>query len=311
MKGIKTIFVAGPTASGKTALAVALARRFGGEVISADSMQVYRGIHIASAAPDEEEKQGVPHHLLEFLEATEQFSVADYVEKARACVMDIHARGRLPVVAGGTGLYIRSLAENLVFPEEKTDPAVRCEWEERFEEKGGEAMLRELAAIDPVTASRLHPNDRRRIVRAFEIYSMTGKTAAEQNELSRKGETLVKPLIVGLTFSDREQLYRRIDTRVDRMLENGLLEEAKAAYQRCEGGAFQAIGHKELFRYFEGGCSLEEAAEDLKRQTRRYAKRQLTWFRKEKDIHWLFADREDVETEAARLAETFLKEGAP
>ncbi len=305
---VKTVFLTGPTASGKTALAVTLAKHFGGEVISADSMQIYKGIHIASAAPDAAEMAGVPHHLLEFLEATDTFSVADYVQKARVCIKDVDARGRLPIVAGGTGLYIRALAENLVFSEEKADPALRTALEKQFDQVGGEAMLAALAAFDSETAARLHAADRRRIIRAFEVYTLTGKTMTEQNRLSRMGETLVRPLLLGITFRDREQLYRRIDARVEQMLANGLLAEAKAAFDRTGGGAFQAIGHKELFGYFRGECSLEEAVEMIKRQTRRYAKRQLTWLRREEQLHWLYADEQDVTAEAIRLTEKFLKE---
>ncbi len=306
---IKAVFVVGPTASGKTGLGISIAKRFGGEVISADSMQIYKGIHIASAAPDEAEMQGVTHHLLEFLETDEQFSVADYVKKARECIKDIAARGKLPVIVGGTGLYISSLLDNTEYTDEQTDFSLREELERQFEELGAEKMLQNLACFDPQSAARLHPNNRRRIIRAFEVYRLTGKTITEQNLLSHENESFIEPLSLGLTFSDRELLYDRINKRVDIMLENGLVEEARKSFQKADNkGAFQAIGHKELYGFFRGECSLEEAAALLKQQTRRYAKRQLTWFRRDSRINWLYPDNEDVSSKAIKLVEEFLKE---
>ena len=311
MSGIKTVFIVGPTASGKTALSVSLAKRVNGEIVSADSMQIYKGLHIASAAPDKEETRGIPHHLFEFLDPGEAYSVAQYAAAARQCIRQIAARGNLPVVVGGTGLYINALADNLSFLEEKTDFALRKSLEERFEARGAQEMLSELAKIDPETAGRLHPGDRRRIIRAFEVYSLTGKTIAEQNLLSRQGEREIDPLLIGVTFRDRKLLYERIDLRVDQMMESGLIEEARAAYARKNGGAVQAIGHKELFGYFEGACSLAEATEHLKQQTRRYAKRQLTWFRRDERIRWLYADEEaDLPGSALKAVTDFRKEEA-
>lgn len=308
MSKIKTLFIVGPTASGKTALSIRLAEKFGGEIVSADSMQIYKGIHIASAAPDRQEMRGIPHHLLEFLEPEKSFSAADYVKAARDCISDIANRGKLPIVVGGTGLYISSLADNIGFTEEKTDLELRQGLEKRFDEIGAEKMLKELSAFDPETAARLHPNNRRRIIRAFEVYRLTGRTITEQNILSKKGEELIEPCMIGINFRDREKLYERINVRVDIMLKNGLLDEAKKAYDRKNGGAFQAIGHKELFGYFEGKCTLDEAAEILKRQTRRYAKRQLTWFNRDDRIHWLYADgNTDIFASAAEITEMFLK----
>lgn len=302
MSGIKTVFITGPTASGKTALSVRLAKEFGGEIVSADSMQIYRGIHIASAAPDEEEKCGVPHHMLEFLEPESEFSVADYTKAARKIIKDINSRGRLPIVVGGTGLYINALADNTVFITEKADVTLRDRLEKRFDSIGGAAMLKELEAIDPVSAAKLHPNDRKRIVRALEVYSLTGETKTRQNELSKTGEKIINPLFIGITYKDRQRLYDRINLRVDKMLENGLLNEAEAALNRSGGGAFQAIGHKELAGYINGECTLDEAAKRLKMQTRRYAKRQLTWFNKNERIHWLYPDENaDIFAAAAAL----------
>lgn len=303
----KAIFVVGPTASGKTALSISLAKKFDGEIISADSMQIYKGIHIASAAPDEAEKEGVPHHLLEFLEPNVQFSVADYVKKARELIIHISAKGKLPIIVGGTGFYISSLLDNTEFLEEETDIDLRQRLECEFDNSGGEEMLKRLAKFDPQSAERLHPSDKRRIVRCFEVYEITGKTLTEQNELSHKNSPDFESLIIGITYKNRELLYERINKRVDIMLKNGLLEEAKQAYNQDRIGAFQAIGHKEFFDYFNNKCSLETATEILKQQTRRYAKRQLTWFRRDQRINWIFADEcENITQKANELVKDFL-----
>lgn len=310
MSKIKAVFVVGPTASGKTALSIEIAKKYGGEIISADSMQIYKGIHIASAAPDESEKCSIPHHLLEFLELTDEFSVADYVKKARECILDISSRGMLPIIAGGTGLYISSLLDNIEFTEEKTDFSLRERLEKQFDTVGAEEMLKQLAEFDSETAARLHPNNRRRIIRAFEVYTLTGKTVTEQNRLSRLNPSALEPLVIGITYKDREKLYERINKRVDIMLENGLLEEARENYSNNTSlGAFQAIGHKELYGYFKNECSLEEATELLKRQTRRYAKRQLTWFNRDSRINWIYADETSSVFETAeKILDKFLKE---
>ena len=305
----KVVFVVGPTASGKTGLAVSLAKKFSGEVISADSMQIYKGIHIASAAPDKDEMQGVPHHLLEFLDTDIQFSVADYVSAAKQKIDEIISRGNLPVIAGGTGLYISALLDNTEFIPEKVDSNLRAELEAELESVGAEEMLRRLSRIDPDTANRLHANDRRRIIRAFEVYKTTGITITQQNENSHLKESDIEPLVIGINFNDREKLYDRINKRVDIMLENGLLKEAQTVYNsNAKSGGFQAIGHKELFGYFEGKVTLEEAVELLKMQTRRYAKRQLTWFRRDERINWIFADGENPYEKATALVDNFIKE---
>lgn len=309
MKKIKTVFIVGPTASGKTDLSIKLAKHFGGEIISADSMQIYKNIHIASAAPDTDEMQSIPHHLLEFSEPESSFSVADYVIRARECIKNISGSNKLPIVVGGTGLYINSLADNTEYTEEKTDLKLRQELEEYFDSVGAEEMLRQLSLFDGETALRLHKNDRKRIIRAFEVYKTTGRTITEQNALSHSNDGFIEPLIIGITYSDREKLYDRINLRVDLMLKNGLLEEAEAAFKRQIGGAYQAIGHKEFFGFFKGECTLEEAVENLKRQTRRYAKRQLTWFNKDKRIHWLYPDTDsDIVSSAIDKINEFLKE---
>ncbi len=310
MKKIKTVFIVGPTASGKTDLGIKLAKELDGEIISADSMQIYKNIHIASAAPDVDEMKGVPHHLLEFLDTDVQFSVADYVDLAREKIMEINKRGKLPIIVGGTGLYINALLYNTEFLDIDTDYALRERLEKQFDEVGGEEMLKQLSKFDSETALRLHPNNRRRIIRAFEVYNLTGKTITEQNNDSHNNENFIEPIVFGITYFDREKLYQRINKRVDLMIESGLLEEAKEVFSisKTKGG-FQAIGHKELFGYFKNEVSLDEALDNLKQQTRRYAKRQLTWFRKNQEINWFFPDEnasffEDI------LAKTkdFLKE---
>ncbi len=310
MKKIKTIFVVGPTASGKTGLGIEIAKKYSGEIISADSMQIYKGIHIASAAPNEAEMQGVPHHLLEFLDLNESFSVADYVLKARERIKEIDSRSKLPIVVGGTGLYVSALLNNTIFLEEATDYDLRRELDNRFEEIGGERMLEELAEIDPDAAAKLHPNNRHRIIRAFEVYKLTGKTITEQNDLSHNEESFIDPLVIGITYRDRQKLYDRINKRVDIMLENGLLQEAKTTFSAADGtGAFQAIGHKELYGCFKGERTLDEAAELLKQQTRRYAKRQLTWWRKDERVNWIYADEEsDTACRCRELINEFFRE---
>ncbi len=295
---IPMLCVVGPTASGKTALAVELARQFGGEVISADSMQIYSEMQIGTARPTKEEMQGVPHHLTGFLPLSKPYSVARFVEDASRCAADIFSRGKLPVLAGGTGLYVSSLVNGVSFAEEQRDPALRESLQRRAEQEGGEALLAELAAFDPESAARLHPNNLGRIIRAIEIYRQTGLTMTEQQERSRKKGSPFCLCMLGITFADRQTLYERINLRVDRMLADGLEEEARRVLA-MDGGAtaLQAIGYKELAPYLRGECSREEAVENLKRETRRYAKRQLTWFRRDERIFWLERDRFATETE--------------
>ena len=307
---IKAVFIVGPTASGKTSLSIEIAKKFGGEIVCADSMQIYKGIHIASAAPDEDEKCGIPHHLVEFLDLSDNFSVADYVKLAREKIEDIHNRGKLPVIVGGTGLYINSLLDNIEYTEQETDYELRKQLEEKFDLLGGEEMLKELAQFDKTAADSLHPNNRRRIIRAFEVFITTGKTITEQNLISKQNVSNINALVLGINFKDRELLYDRINRRVDIMIENGLLKEAENNLNyNSKNGGFQAIGHKELHGYFKGECSLEQAKENLKMQTRRYAKRQITWFKRDERINWLYPDiNEDINKEAEVLVQKFLKE---
>lgn len=273
--------VAGPTASGKTALAVELARRMNGEVVSADSMQVYEPLRIGTARPTPEEMKGVPHHLLGFLPLSASYSVAQYAAAAHAAIAQVTARGRLPILCGGTGLYIQAVTENLVFSEQAGDPDLRAALRERANREGGVGLLEELRRVDPLTAGRLHPHDTGRIVRALEVYAVTGRTLTEQNRLSREGGDRYRTAGILLDFRDRRILYDRIGRRVDRMLEQGLLQEAEQVLSSEQAPtAMQAIGYKELAPYFRGQLSLPEAVEKLKRETRRYAKRQLSWFRR-------------------------------
>ncbi len=306
---IKAIFILGPTASGKTSVSIELAKKFNGEIISADSMQIYKGIHIASAAPDQEEKQGIPHHLIEFLEITDEFSVADYVKKARELIKDINSRKKLPIIVGGTGLYISSLLENIEYTDVQTDFLLREKLEAEFDNIGAENMLKRLAEFDNESAARLHPNNRRRIIRAFEVYLTTGKTITEQNILSKQNKSDIDALVIGINFNDRDKLYERINLRVDLMLNRGLLAEAEECFiNKQKSGAYQAIGHKELYPYIRGECSLEEAAENLKRSTRRYAKRQITWFKNVENVNWFYPDKFEILPEIFDITKNFLKE---
>lgn len=312
-KKIPLIVVAGPTASGKTSLGVELAKRLDGEVVSADSMQIYQGMDIASAMPAEDEMQGVPHHMIKFLPQGERYSVAAYCRAANACIADIVSRGKQPILVGGTGLYINSLVDNIGFTEEETDLELRNKLNKRLEEEGAEALLGELAAVDPESAARLHINDSKRIVRALELYYQTGITITEQTRLSKQKGSPYNPLIIGLNARDRDFLYERINRRVGIMAQNGLVEEAKACLDSEKGTAAQAIGHKELIPYFSGEMSLDEALDNLRMQTRRYAKRQLTWFRKDERVNWLYIDDyasfSELADAAFDLCDEFLRKG--
>jgi tRNA dimethylallyltransferase len=306
---IPLLVVCGPTASGKTALAVELAMRRGGEVVSGDSMQIYRELAIGTALPTEEEKRGVPHHLFSFVDPAERFSVADYTALAGETIAAIHSRGRLPIVAGGTGLYISSLVDNLTFTPMESDPALREELAAYAEKNGNHALWERLYAVDPALAATLHPNNRGRVIRALEVYRLTGIPMSEQQRRAREQPSPYAPHMLGLTFRDRERLYARIDARVDKMLASGLVKEAQTLMNKATATAAQAIGYKELFPYLRGEISLDEAAEAIKRETRRYAKRQMTWFRRDARIRWLFADEYDTLPALTDAAEGLLQGG--
>ena len=307
IKNKPVIYIVGPTASGKTAFSIEIAKRFNGEIISGDSMQIYKGMHIASAAPDEAEKQGVPHHLFEFLSPDEKFSVCEYVKLAKETIAQIHAHNKLPIVVGGTGLYISALAQNLDFGSENGLSGIREELEEQIEKNGLAELYKYLKTIDPISAEKISSNDKKRIVRAVEIYKRYGKTKTQVDEESKEAGAIYDNLFLGLNYSNREILYDRINQRVDIMLEKGLLAEAEKAYQNIKGTASQAIGHKEFYEYLCGNMSFEEAVEHLKMQTRRYAKRQLTWFRRNENINWILMDKEQNPMDIAyNIVEKFL-----
>lgn len=299
---IFVVAVVGPTASGKTSLAIRLSKALGGEIVSADSMQIYKGMDIATAMPNEKERTGARHHLIDFLEASESFSVAKYTALASEAIADIASRGKLPIVCGGTGLYIDSLLKNIELLPEAADAQVRERLTREAESAGIERLFERLRRIDPQAAERLHINDRKRIIRALELYELTGVTISEQQARSGLNPAAYEVCYIGITARNRQFLYDRIDRRVDMMLELGLVEEAKRFFALTDRAtAAQAIGYKELKPFLDGECTLNEAADRLKMQTRRYAKRQLTWFRKNEEINWLYAD-EMSEDELFELA---------
>ncbi|MCL2488264.1 MAG: tRNA (adenosine(37)-N6)-dimethylallyltransferase MiaA [Oscillospiraceae bacterium] len=301
--------ICGPTASGKSALAVELARRMGGEVVSADSMQVYAGLPIGTAVPGEQERRGIPHHLMGFLPLAESFSVAQYAALAHQTIAEIAARGHQPILCGGTGLYIRAVCENLQFTEQQTDTAFREAMQRRAETQGGEILLAELAEIDPETAARLHPRDHKRIIRALEICRLTGGTAAEQLVYSRSRPSPYDARLIMLDCRDRGLLYRRIGERADNMIAGGLAGEARMVIEtETAPTAKQAIGYKELAPWIAGEISREQAAERLKQETRRYAKRQLTWFRHMAGVRTLWVEDYDGMEELAGAAMTIIRE---
>ena len=305
----KVISVVGPTAAGKTSLGVQIAKAFDGEVVSADSMQIYNNMPIASAAPTEGETDGIPHHLIGFADPYHKFSVAEFISLASETVCDISNRGKLPVIVGGTGLYIDSLISGVSFSEENSD-RVRQQLEEETKARGMESMLDELKSIDPETAAKYHLNDRKRILRALEIYRIHGKTKSQLDGESKRDGDRYECLWIGVTYRNRELLYDRINRRVDIMLSQGLLDEAKKTFESNVGStAVQAIGHKEFFPYFKGEIPLEKAVESLKAETRRYAKRQMTWFRRNEKINWIYADETpEVFKEAEQIVDNWLTE---
>lgn len=305
MAKLSVLAVVGPTASGKTALSVELAKRTDGEIVSADSMQIYKGMDIASAKPTKEEMCGIPHHMMDFLSPETPYSVAQYTEAAAQRIREIAARGKLPILVGGTGLYVDSLLSHTQFIEAPTDMALRTALDAQFEAEGGEEMLKRLAEFDPESAARLHPNNKKRILRAFEIYRLTGKTLSEALAQSHAVPSPFAPVYIGIAFRERAVLYDRINRRVDVMLERGLLEEARAFYKGSPETAAQAIGYKELKPFLDGDLPFADAVENLKRATRNYAKRQITWFKRNGRIHWLYADEctpEQLLTQALEIA---------
>lgn len=285
------ICVVGPTACGKTKMGVLLARRYNGEVVSCDSMQLYRGMAIGTAAPTEAETEGVPHHMVSVVDPRESYSVARYAIDAGACVDEILARGKQPIVVGGTGLYLDALLAGHGFAAGQRDGEIRRRLEARFDAEGADALLAELRAVDPESAARLSPADRKRLIRALEVWHETGKTMTEHNRETRSVPSRYGAVYLGFAFEDREDMKAVIDRRVDEMAARGLFDEVRALLDAGVprgSTALQAIGYKECLAYLDGCSSKEEAIAEIKLRSRQYAKRQLTWLRRNGDIHWYY-----------------------
>jgi tRNA dimethylallyltransferase len=297
----KLLVIIGPTAVGKTKLSIELAKRYNGGIISGDSMQIYRGMDIGTAKIKKDEMEGIPHHLIDIKEPFENFSVAEFQHLVRAKIDGIAQKGHLPIIAGGTGLYIQSVIYDYQFSDVPGDESFRLMLEERVKEIGNEALYKELLEVDPRSASQIHPNNVRRVIRALEIFHLTGKTMQEFQS-TQKPDLLYNTALVGLSM-EREKLYERINYRVDLMIEEGLIEEVKDLYQSglrdCQ--SIQAIGYKEIYEYLEGKVTLDDAIVNLKQNSRRYAKRQLTWFRNKMDVEWF--DMTDVENVSKKIKE--------
>ncbi len=304
---IFVVAVCGPTASGKTDLGIKLAKKTDGEIISADSMQIYRGMEIASAKPTKEEMDGVKHHLMDFLPPSEAFSVADYVELARECIDDICRRGKLPIIVGGTGLYISSLINNIQFDDTGSDTEFRENMREIAEKEGNIVLWEKLRAVDPESAARLHPNNLNRVIRALEVFHLSGVTMSRSAEMSRSKETPYRACFIMPDYA-REELYDRINRRVDIMLEKGLVDEAREFFTHKDYvTAAQAIGYKELKAYIEGEKELSECTEKLKQATRNYAKRQLTWFNKTEGLNRIKIEKGADQEKILKIAENLVK----
>lgn len=307
----KIIVVVGPTASGKTKLAVELAKRFQGEVVSADSMQIYQGMSIATAKPTQEEMEGIPHHLMDFLPMDQPFNVSDYVTLANEEIQKIVSKGHLPFVAGGTGLYVNSLIDGISFSPVESDEELRKQLYEQAKEDEGQSLYQYLCEIDPDSAAEIHPNNLVRVIRAVEIYRLTGITMTEHKKKSRECPSQYEVCMIGLNYHDRQKLYDRINLRVDQMMEQGLLDEAKQVLSHGSlKTAMNAIGYKELIPYFQGEDTLDHCIDKIKQESRRYAKRQLTWFRRDTRINWIFVDEfssfREIMEKSEKCIESFL-----
>ena len=305
----RVVCVVGPTASGKTKMGAALAKRFNGEVVSVDSMQIYRGMEIGTAAPTPEEMEGVPHHMIGVADPAESWSVSRFTEEADRCIQDILRRERLPVLVGGTGLYLDALVRGHTFAAGQQGGAVRRELQQRLAREGAAALLAELAQVDPETAARLHLRDEKRILRALEVYRETGETISEHDRKSREAPDRYDALYIGLSFQDRQDLRDRIDRRVDAMVAQGLLDEVRQLLDRGlprEATALQAIGFRQFLAGADGTATEAEAVEEVKLRSRQYAKRQLTWLRRNPDIHWILWGKEPDFPQALQNATEFL-----
>lgn len=304
----KIIAVAGPTASGKTGLSIALAKRFKGEIISADSMQVYKGLDIGTAKATREEQFQAPHHLIDILPPDAPYSVSDFVEMAGEKVREISARGNLPILAGGTGLYIESFLKGVKFAPQPDNRQLKRQLKRELAEKGRGYMYSVLKEIDPEYAASVHENNTARVLRGIEVYRLTGENMTRHRQNTIPEESPYDYLIIGLTCADRAKLYDNINRRVDAMLSSGLLGEAEYVWKNRQifKTCTAAIGYKEFFAYFEGKAGLDRCAEKLKQASRNYAKRQLTWFNRMKDINWLYVDSRDYVMQAIEMAKNFL-----
>ncbi len=302
----RVVAVVGPTASGKTALAVELAKRFDGEIISCDSMQIYKGMDIGTAKPTKEETCGIPHYMIDIIEPQQPFSAADYAILARAVTDDVISRGKLPIFCGGTGLYLDSVLSGGEYAAVETDPALRASLLAEAKSCGAEAMWQRLKEVDPEAAAATHANNVKRVVRALEIYLSSGITKTEWDKRSRKNPPPFSSTVIAIG-REREELYARIDKRVDIMMETGLCEEVRGLLESGRlpraSTAAQAIGYKEIIAHLDGECSLEDAVFQIKQSSRRYAKRQLTWFRRNSDIKWIISEPnfEDIVNIASKL----------
>ncbi len=287
----KICVIVGPTASGKSDFAVEFAKKNNGEVISADSMQIYKEMNVGTAKPTKEQMQNIQHHLIGIVSVSENFNVAEFVDLANECISKITEKGKLPIVCGGTGLYVDSLLNGIDFSKNEVDFDLRRSLQKMVNQGKVSKLYDELKEIDPEYAARVHPNNEKRVIRAIEFYKTNGITMTEQKRLSLLKEPKYDANIIGITYKNRDILYDRINKRVDLMMKKGLLDEARKLYKmQLSDTAKGAIGYKELFEYFDGKCTLEESVENIKRSSRRYAKRQLTWFRKNDKINWIYKD---------------------
>ena len=305
----KILCVVGPTACGKTKMGVLLARRYDGEVVSVDSMQIYRGMTIGTAAPTPEETEGIPHHMVAVADPAEKWSVARFTEAADACIQDILRRGKLPILVGGTGLYLDAIISGLTFAPGEAGGAVRKELEAQLARDGIAPLWEALQQVDPESAARLHIADEKRILRALEVYRETGCTISEHNRRTSALPRRYDPIYIGLAFRDRSDMRDLIDRRVDAMMDAGLLGEVQALLEQGvprTSTAFQAIGYKELLAAVDGQVPLEEAVAEIKLRSRQYAKRQLTWLRRNQDIHWIYWEKERNFADALRIATEIL-----
>lgn len=292
MNKIPLIVIMGPTGCGKTKLAIRLANVLSGEIVSADSMQIYKGMDIATAKPSLSQQAKIKHHLIDFVDSNQKFSVYDYTSMAHGIIMDIYKRGKVPLLVGGTGLYISSVIQNINFAESTHDQGIRDNLYNLLNEFGSKYLYKKLVSVDPISASNIHFNNAVKIIRALEIYYVTGKNMTYHNSKSKLNDSPYKVSIICISYMDRSKLYKKINDRVDKMIKSGLIGEAEQFYKtEYSQTSSQAIGYKELLNYFSGEKSLYECIENIKRSTRRYAKRQLTWFNKMDNVNWVYLDK--------------------